>query len=120
LVLEARQVAAVMNRSIAGQIEHWAFIGKAVEPCLSGEKIFALKHSKPEPLSKSLSIVGTPAGRKRLDDYLKTQPYPHYEPSDRPGILVRIEADGTRSVGRFENRVWKTVRSAAGKPSRGR
>jgi hypothetical protein len=36
---------------------------------------------------------------------LHNQPFPHYETApDGPGLLVRIEADGTRSVGRFINR----------------
>ena len=31
----------------------------------------------------------------------KTLPYPHYEQSDTPGLLVRITADGKRSTDRF-------------------
>ena len=31
LVMEARQTAAAMRRSTAGQIEYWAMLGKAVE-----------------------------------------------------------------------------------------
>ena len=34
--------------------------------------------------------------------FLNSQPFPHYEPHpDRPGLLIRIDADGTRTVGRF-------------------
>lgn len=42
-------------------------------------------------------------GRKRVAEHLKPPPYPHYEPSDTPGLLVRITADGKRSTGRFAN-----------------
>jgi hypothetical protein len=54
------------------------------------------------PLSTCLQTVDTPAGRKRLAKYLKTIPFPHYEPArGRRGLLVRIDADGKRTVGRF-------------------
>ncbi len=32
----ARQVAQLSDRSLAGQIEHWAKLGKSVESVLSG------------------------------------------------------------------------------------
>jgi hypothetical protein len=41
-------------------------------------------------------------------EHLDNQPFPHYEPApDAPGMLVRIEADGKRSVGRFVNRQFQ-------------
>ena len=40
--------------------------------------------------------------------HLEEGPFPHFEPaSDRPGWLVKIDADGKRSVGRFVNRVFR-------------
>lgn len=59
-------------------------------------------------LFELLNVVDSPEGRSRLDEYLKTTPFPHYEAaSGKPERLVRIEADGRRAVGRFVGREWK-------------
>ena len=42
LVLDARITAELMQRSIAGQIEFWAQLGRALEPLLEGERALAL------------------------------------------------------------------------------
>ncbi|MEE8450676.1 MAG: hypothetical protein V3R99_02145, partial [Thermoguttaceae bacterium] len=63
-----------------------------------------------QPLSACLESVDSPEGRQRVADYLQKQPFPHYEPApEAPGMLVRIEEDGTRTVGRFVNRKFKAV-----------
>lgn len=112
LVLDARLTAELAERSIAGQIEFWARLGRAIEPLLAGEQARALRQSGDEqPLSQLLATVGLPEGRKRVADYLESQPFPHYEPApDRPGYLVRIEEDGTRTVGRFVNREFRRLK----------
>ncbi len=106
LVMEARLVGEIEDRSIAGQIEFWAHLGQALEPLLQGNQVLALRRAgRVKPLSACLDSVDTEEGRRRVKDYLERLPFPHYEPApDRPGMLVRIEADGTRSVGRFINR----------------
>jgi hypothetical protein len=59
----------------------------------------------PSPLSQCLESVDSPAGRQRLKDYLKTRPFPHYETTaNHPGLLIRINEDGSRTLGRFVNR----------------
>jgi len=58
--------------------------------------------------------VDSPKGRSRLEKYLDTVPYPHYEPApNKPGFLVRIDENGKRTVGRFINRQFQ-----AGAPKR--
>jgi hypothetical protein len=60
------------------------------------------------PLSECLTTVDTPKGRSRLEKYLDTLPYPHYEPApNKAGFLVRIEENGKRTVGRFINRQFQ-------------
>jgi len=62
------------------------------------------------PLSACLESVGTPEGRERVADFLSGGPFPHYQPHPRrPGLLVRIDADGSRTVGRFVNREFRPV-----------
>ena len=113
LVLDARITGQVAERSIAGQIEYWARLGRAVEPLLQGIQALALcRAGDARPLSASLDAVDSPEGRRRVADYLQTQPYPHYEPADAPGLLIRITADGKRTLGRFVHRQFQPLKAA--------
>lgn len=60
-----------------------------------------------KPLSNILMSVDSPAGRRRVKKHLQTLHFPHYEAADTPEFLVRIEADGRRTVGRFVKRKFK-------------
>ena len=105
LVMDARQTASVSERSIAGQIEFWAQLGRSIEPLLRGDRALALKMAGEKPLSQLISEIDSELGRKRVCEYLSTRPYPHFEPvSENPGHFYRIESDGTRTAGRFVNR----------------
>lgn len=112
LVLDARVVGEVLKRSIAGQIEFWAQLGRAIEPLLEGELVLALqKAGRVKPLSACLATVDSPNGRRRLAEVLNNRPYPHYESiPGRPGLLVRIDQDGKKTKGRFVNRRFKVCR----------
>jgi hypothetical protein len=60
-----------------------------------------------EDLRERLKEIGTPAGRARVEAVL---PYPRFEAAPgRRGYLVRIEADGTRTLGRFVKKTWVPV-----------
>ena len=110
LLLDARMAAEAMNRSITGQLEHWARLGRAIETVLRGTEVLKLAmNGGALPLSELLSSVDTPEGRKRVAGHLQDLPYPHYETAETPGLLVRIESDGTRTVGRFVNRQFQTI-----------
>jgi hypothetical protein len=57
------------------------------------------------PLSECLAIVGTAKGCGQLRETLAKQPFPHYEPAPvSRRRLIRIDEDGTRTIGRFVNR----------------
>jgi hypothetical protein len=109
LVLDARMTAKVAERSIAGQIEFWAQLGRAIEPLLRGDKALALRRSgNVRPLSEALETVDSDAGRELVRDYLAAQPFPHFEAApDCPGMLIKIEKDGSRTLGRFVNREFQ-------------
>lgn len=111
LVLDARLTGEIAERSIARQIEYWAQLGRAIEPLLRGTQALALRRAGAvKPLSECLESVDSLEGRRRVAEYLQNQPFPHYEPvPDSPGMLVRIEADGTRIVGRFVNRQFQAA-----------
>ena len=76
--------------------------------------MLALCHAgKAKSLSSCLETLDAPAGRRRLADHLKSLPYPHFEPAPgSPGLLVKIEAGGKRTTGRFINRKFQPVRPA--------
>lgn len=109
LVLDARLAGEVEERSIAGQIEFWARIGRALEPLLRIEDILKLKQrGDARPLSECLETVDTRVGRARVSAHLASRPFPHFEPAPgRPGLLVKIDEDGERTVGRFVNRKFQ-------------
>ena len=109
LVLDARLAGEAFERSLSGQVEFWARLGRAIEPLLQGTQVLALcRNAAVHPLSACLDAVDSPSGRRRVAEYLNAQPFPHYEPApDAPGYLVRIEADGKRIVGRFVNRQFE-------------
>jgi hypothetical protein len=117
LVLDARLASQTVERSIAGQVEFWARLGRAIEPLLRSEQIIALCQSvAARPLSECLKSVDSLEGRKRVSDFLQQQPFPHYEPYPQdPKLLVRVDADGTREIGRFVNRRFQVVKAKSGK-----
>src|ERR1700722_5174808 len=79
LILDARLTAEVAERSIAGQIEFWAQLGRAIEPLLEGSRALALRRAGAAvPLSECLASVDPDAGRRRVADYLESRPFPHY------------------------------------------
>jgi len=108
LVLDARIAAQAQERSIAGQIEFWAKLGRSMELLLNGRQVTALhRNGGARSLAEALAAVDTPEGRKRVADVLARQPFPHYKQlSGQPELLVRIEEDGTETVGRFVNRTF--------------
>ena len=112
LVLDARLAGEVMERSIAGQVEFWARLGRSVETLLEGRKVFDLcRQRTAKPLSECLESVDTPAGREKVKAFLQSQPFPHYEPHpSAPGFLVRTDERGRRTTGRFINRKFQIVK----------
>lgn len=114
LVLDARLTAEAAERSIAGQIEFWAKLGRAIEPLLQGTQVMALSRAgAAKPISECLESIDSTEGRRRVADHLDSLPYPHYEQDDTPGMLIRISADGTRTRGRFVNRRFEAVQKSA-------
>lgn len=67
LVLDARITGELMDRSIAGQVEFWAQLGRSIEPLLQGDRTLMLRrNAATRPLSDCLATVDTAAGRERL------------------------------------------------------
>src|SRR5262245_52779568 len=105
LVVDARLAGELTERSIAAQIEFWARLGRAAELLMRTESVLRLKQrGEDRPLSECLASVDTDAGRRRTRAYLESRPYPHFAPAERPGMVVKIDEDGTRTLGRLVKR----------------
>ena len=111
LVNDARAVVAFSQRSIAGQIEFWATLGKSIEPLLRGDRALALQMAGGDrPLSQLMSEVENAKGRKQLEATLNKRPYPHYKSvPDQPELVCRIEEDGSETIGRFIGRDFQVL-----------
>lgn len=118
LVLAARMEAEATERTITSQIEHWAKLGRAAEAALSYGEVVKLKlagFNAEAPVAKTKTNRSDM--RKRLEsmtqtrvrsgvlDALRAAGRPVYEATpDHPGYVTRIDAEGQRTVGRFEGR----------------
>jgi len=117
LVDAARASSSEADRSIAGQIEHWATLGRAIDGLLTSEHASALKREK-GAVTKSIPDVSDrmslaaaieralePANTANLAATLKRSGRAVYETDPTlPGFLVRTNPDGSKSVGRMVNR----------------
>jgi len=78
LMLDARTTGEVVKRSISGQVEFWARLGKGVEMLLETPQVFALcRQGASRPLSECLNSVDSAEGKHRVADFLRAQPFPH-------------------------------------------
>jgi hypothetical protein len=113
LIDAARDAAADSDRSLAGQIEHWARLGRSVEGALTPADANAIKthggHGSPARLRaavlQSLRIALSAAGHPHLGAALVSGAGARYGTDPAfPGLLVRVGADGQRTPGRLEGR----------------
>jgi hypothetical protein len=110
LVMRARAAGATLERSIAGQVEHWAKIGEAVERVANRTQIERLQARAAMPLSEIVKTINAPAGRARLQAYLDSRPFPRFSAHPTlPRTFIREEADGRRIAGRFQLGVFEPI-----------
>ena len=78
---------------------------------MRGREVLALTRSGgAQSLSAAMARVETAQGQEQLRQQLAERPYPHFEAApEQPGLLLRIDADGTRTLGRFVNRAFTPV-----------
>ncbi len=63
-----------------------------------------------QAILERLSEVGTPAGGERTLRYLAERPYPRFEEVEgQPYMFVRIDEDGTRTLGKIVGREFVPV-----------
>lgn len=116
LVKSARREAESADRSITAQIEHWAKLGRSVETALRHEDVLAVKRAKGDlerafadastrqTVCLLLRKVAANADRSELARTLAQGRVVYQSDPGGSGSIMRIEPDGTRTVGRFEKR----------------
>lgn len=111
LVDDARAVVPFSQRSIAGQIEFWAGLGKSIEPLLRSDRALSLPMAGGErQLSDLLAEAETVKGCQRIEAVLKKRPFPHFKPVvGHPELIYRIEENGSETIGRFVGREFVAV-----------
>jgi hypothetical protein len=123
LAEEARSAAQDADRSLTGQVEHWARLGKAVEPLLTTKTITALKKwpelspeeeeiEKQRILEALEQFSNTPASVLRERIGLTGKTLYEVDPDDSNKI-VQVQPDGRRVRGRIVNRVFVAETSAS-------
>ena len=77
LILDARIAGEAQERSIAGQVEFWAKLGRSVELLLGGKQVLALcRSASAAPLSQLVDALDTAKGHVSLKSYLESEPFP--------------------------------------------
>ncbi len=118
----ARAEALQADRSLTGQIEHWAKIGRGAESTLSAQMAHLIKRFGGDPqsvsdpqlllrLREALTHVHSSNHREKGTADFMNQNAPLYEadPLDPAGI-VQVRPDGSKIRGRLENRVFVPVK----------
>lgn len=113
LAARARAAAALEDRSLTEQIEHWSRLGEIVESTLRAKSVRQLKTvSHDEALRERLARADTGAGRERTARLVRSRDAVRYsvEPSN-PRVVIRQNADGTETRGRLRNGKFVASRS---------
>jgi hypothetical protein len=113
----AKREAQATQRSITGQIEHWARIGRAVEVILAHQELLALKQvgelltpvfpsaARREEVHALLTRIADSADREATKASLHASGTPLYAADpEHPGLIIQAWPDGTRIPGRLEGR----------------
>ena len=122
LAAAARQAAEESDRSLTGQLEHWAKLGRGVEKVLPAQVVSALKRcgadlsAEEDPSAGQRALEALDAVRNlspaslRAMVGLNQRPHLERDPEDPEGV-IQVMPDGSRLKGRLEGR--KFVASAS-------
>jgi hypothetical protein len=114
LIEEAKRTAALANRSIAKQIEHWARIGRAVELLATTDDVMSIKAQLADPgdsartaaaraaLERLVRALADRTDREAARKRIFSTGKPVYEavPS-RPDLVSEVRPDGGKKRGRL-------------------
>lgn len=96
LTVRARTAAAVLDRSLTEQVEHWARLGQAVEAAISAATLHALKaRSHDADLAARLAVADTPAGRAAAAALIRAR-QPRTPDASDPAIRIAAAPTASR------------------------
>lgn len=115
LVKLARMEAEAADRSLTAQIEHWARLGRSAEAALRHEDVLALKRTEGDlrrafPGASTRQAIHTLLRRiaaTNRTELARALTHGRVAYQSDPGgsrLIMRIEPDGRRTLGRFEKR----------------
>ena len=121
LVHEAEMEALLHKRTPPKQIEYWAEIGKKISEMISLEELMAVAQGLAQlEVKQNISYpvdadaVFARVEEERASGYLAGQvtgAKVSYETDpNTPGVLIRINADGSRDHGHFKNGVFRKIK----------
>lgn len=123
LMIAAKNAAAVHKRTAVEQIEYWAELGKNLSRYIDPETLIAcsaglatLKVEKIEALPVNPLAVFDQLERSReegsLQQTLTASRFRYQSSDDYPGMLERLDANGKKTVGSFNNGVFTPLQDA--------
>lgn len=96
LTTRARSVAAVQDRSLTEQVEHWARLGQVVEQAISAGTMMKLKaRSYDEGLADALAFADTSDGRAAALELIKNDNEVRHE--ETAAGMFAVTRDGKRT-----------------------
>lgn len=109
LIEDARRAAERESRSLAGQIEHWARLGRTVDADLRNPELGSLLEPADAAVAREAvvdaieALAADPQWRRELAARLADETTYGTDPAF-PGCVVRREPSGARTPGRFAGR----------------
>lgn len=98
LMVHARTVAAVQDRSLTEQVEHWARLGEVVEAVITAGAMQRLKaRSYDEGLADALAFADTDDGRSAAAKLIRDENELRYQETNL-GEIVALTRDGKRKA----------------------
>ena len=110
---EAADLASNLRATLV--LERESFIFETVFSDPAGDKLAFLVDAAAQGYTVVLCFIGledATLSETRVAAGLASEPFPHFEVAPgRPGLLVRIDEDGTRTIGRFVKRAFVPVKA---------
>jgi len=118
LMRSAALVGALHQRSAAQQVEYWASLGRSVAGLLGPEQLLAVKSGLARLRVEPIRVVAVdPAAVFATIEHARqngslaasvTTARDRYQASaSHPGLLERISSDGIRSIGTFDDGLFR-------------
>jgi hypothetical protein len=97
LTQSAREAAAVLDRSLTDQVEHWARLGQLVERAVSADTVMQLKaRSHDANIPAMLAFADTAAGRAKAAAHIRDANRIRYGVDDA-GSMYRVDRKGKKT-----------------------